>query len=164
MFNFHQIPTQIKSLNASWVSGALLTLLVAAPAVAQSAANFGSATLGSSASRTLEGHTQGTTPLSTIARQGANGSHCVGYGTTEPDHIVVLSEPASGVALTVNSGGNDTTLLVRSAAGVFCADDSSNADARLRGQAWEAGTYEVWVGSFDSAIRYDYRLTVETNP
>ncbi|MGF1538035.1 MAG: hypothetical protein ACFB4J_16345 [Elainellaceae cyanobacterium] len=157
------------SFSSGLLGGALLALAVVTsatvPAAAQSNANFGSVTLGSG-TRTLSGYTQGSTPLSTIARAGAQGNHCVGYGETEPDHIVVLSNPVSSITLAVDSGGNDTTLLVRSAQNrtVFCSDDSNNADAALRGQGWEAGTYQVWVGSFDPNTRFDYQLTVRSNP
>ncbi|MEO0406109.1 MAG: hypothetical protein AAF289_02035 [Cyanobacteria bacterium P01_A01_bin.135] len=135
------------------------------PAVGQSAANFGSATLrNGSVARPLQGHTQGTTPLSTIARQDAQGNHCIGYGESEPDHILILPQALSRITLSVNSGGQDTTLLVRGGGQVFCADDSNNADARLQAQNWGPGEYQVWVGSFDPGVRYDYQLGVQGSP
>lgn len=136
-----------------------------APAIGQSAANFGSVTLqNGAAAGPLQGHTQGTTPLSTIARQDGQGNHCVGYGESEPDHILVLPEAVSQITLSVNSGGQDTTLLVRGGGQIYCADDSGNADAQLQAQGWGAGEYQVWVGSFDPGVRYDYQLTVRGNP
>ncbi|MGF1515433.1 MAG: hypothetical protein ACFB5Z_17270 [Elainellaceae cyanobacterium] len=138
---------------------------IVVPAIAQSNANFGSVTL-SNGSAQMRGYTQGGTPLSAIAREGSRGNHCVGYGETEPDHILVLPSPVSSITLSVDSGGSDTTILVRSAerGAVFCADDSNNADAELQGQGWAAGSYEVWVGSFDPETRFDYQLTVQGRP
>jgi len=170
MVTYRSISTRIRHLGLGLMAVAIAFSTgsaVVAPAMAQSEANFGSVTLqNGSAPGPLQGYTQGTTPLSTIARQDGNGNRCVGYGETEPDHILVLPQSVSRITLQVNSGGQDTTLLVREAGGgqVFCADDSDNADARLRGQGWSAGQYQVWVGSFDPGVRYDYQLTVQSNP
>ncbi|MGB3613723.1 MAG: hypothetical protein WBA10_08015 [Elainellaceae cyanobacterium] len=170
MVSYRSIPINIKrfgSALAALTAAFSVASIATAPAMAQSEANFGSVTLqNGSAPGPLRGHTQGTTPLSAIARQDANGTHCVGYGETEPDHILVLPQPVSRITVMVNSGGQDTTLLVRAAGNgqVFCADDSDNADARLQGQGWGAGRYQVWVGSFDPGVRYDYQLTVQGNP
>ncbi|NJN58527.1 MAG: hypothetical protein HC879_14025 [Leptolyngbyaceae cyanobacterium SL_5_9] len=145
---------------------ALLAALGVVPALAQSA-NFDSLTLSpgfSPADGTVQGYTQGSFSLSSIANRDRSNSLCVGFADTTPDHILVLQQDFSQLTLQVNSGGGDTTLLVQGPndSTVRCGDDTgrNNTDASIQDSSWSAGTYKVWVGAFESGVRYDYTLTV----
>jgi hypothetical protein len=160
MFQF--IPPSLK-----WTGFlALLATLGVAPVLAQSA-NFDSMTLSSGfspADGTVRGYTQGSFSLSSIANRDRSNNLCVGFADTTPDHILVLQQNFSQLTLQVNSGGGDTTLLVQGPndGTVRCGDDTSrtNTDASIQDTGWQAGTYRVWVGAFESGVRHDYTLTV----
>lgn len=140
-----------------------LTLL---GATAQTRANFGVVQL-SAASRTeqplIQGYTQGSVPLAAIAAQDAAGNRCVGFAETEPDHLLDVQQNMGQVLIQVNSGGNDTTLLIQDDQGrVWCGDDTGRSvDATVRIDQMNVGEYRVWVGSFDAAQRYDYSLGMQ---
>jgi hypothetical protein len=145
---------------------ALLATLGVAPVLAQSA-NFDSLTLSagfSPADGTVQGYTQGSFSLSSVANRDRSNNLCVGFADTTPDHILVLEQDFSQLTLQVDSGGGDTTLLVQGPddGTVRCGDDTSrnNTDASIQDSEWTAGTYKVWVGAFESGVRYDYTLTV----
>lgn len=142
----------------------IFAALSAAPAVAQSA-NFGNLTLGSeNTSGIVTGSTGGSTSLPAIvSNRDRNGNKCLGFGDPKPDHVLVLQQPFSRLKLSVNSGGSDTTIVISGPNNlVRCGDDSdSGKDASLEDADWEAGTYQIWVGSIESRARRNYRLTVQ---
>ncbi|MBD1912021.1 MULTISPECIES: hypothetical protein [unclassified Leptolyngbya] len=147
------------------VVGVLLGIgLIALPAIAQS--NFGSVTLQRGfnvAQGTMRGNTGGRNSLpEMVTARDRDGNLCLGYGSSVPDHILVLDQSFDTLSLQVNSGGNDTALVVRGPGGVRCGDDTSrsNPDDRLQGTDWAAGSYEVWVGTSDPGARHNYTLTV----
>lgn len=149
-----------------WTGFLALLAIGAAPVFAQTA-NFDSLTLSpgfSAADGTAQGYTQGSFSLSSIANRDRSDNLCVGFADTTPDHILVLQQDFSQLTLQVDSGGGDTTLLVQGPndSTVRCGDDTgrNNTDASIQDSSWQAGTYKVWVGAFDSGIRYDYTLTV----
>lgn len=147
----------------SLVLGGLVSLLGGLPVLAQSA-NFGNLTLGNGSNRaSAEGFTAGFFALSNIAARDHQGRVCVGFGDANPDHILVLQQDYANLTLQVNSGGNDTTLLVKGPDNtVWCGEDTSrrNPDAMLQDNNWSAGTYEVWVGAHNQGQRYNYTLSV----
>jgi len=144
--------------------GGMVSLgLLALPAIAES--NFGNVTLNpgfDAAQGTLRGHTGGRNSLpQTISERDRSGNICLGYGSSTPDHIVVLNQDFDRLTFQVNSGNHDTTLIVRGPGGVWCGDDisSSNRGDRIEGQM-SAGSYEVWVGTNNPGSRVNYTLTV----
>lgn len=144
---------------------ALALAALASPAVAQTA-NFGRVTLSSASLQSaspLQGYTQGSVPLASMVLEDHSGNLCVGFAESAPDHVLVAEQNLGPVTLRVNSGGGDTTLLVRRSDGTtWCGDDAGNsADATVRLNNMRADTYQVWVGSFDSGVRYDYTLSVQ---
>ncbi len=89
-----------------------------------------------------------------------------GFITTEPSHIVTLDRPASALEFTVTSA-SDTTLLVLGPNGsAECNDDreQGNFNPRLLFDSAPAGTYTVWVGTFNQGARNLYQLNATTNP
>lgn len=145
----------------SFLLGALASLVAISPGLAQSA-NFGSVTVGSSGG-SVEGYTAGFFSLSNIAGRDRNGNICAGYADETPDHIMVLQQDMPSLSVQVNSGGNDTTLLIQGPGGsVRCGQDTDrrNPDARVADEGWSAGSYRVWVGTHAQGQQYNYRLIV----
>lgn len=148
------------------VAGLGLGLMGALPSLAQQV-NFGSFELsGANPTATVSGFTNGIVALSNLTATGRDrkGNICVGFADTSPDHIMVLQQDFDSLTLQVNSGGNDTTLLVQGPDNdtVRCGEDIDrrNPDARVQDQAWAAGTYRIYVGSHNHGQRYNYSLTV----
>ncbi|MEO0759216.1 MAG: hypothetical protein AAFY78_20345 [Cyanobacteria bacterium J06648_16] len=148
----------------SWltVSCAAFAIGAAVPTLAQTA-NYGelSVAVGFAQVR-AEGRTAGFYGLSNIVDRDRNGNLCLGYADTTPDHVLRLEQDFDQLTLTIASG-EDTTLLVQGPNDntVRCNDnaDRRNADAQIT-DSWLAGTYRVWVGSFDQEQRHNYVLTV----
>lgn len=145
---------------------ATLAVAVIGPALAQTATNFGTATLsGDRQTAVMQGYTGGAFSLSAIANYDQNRNLCLGYATSTPDHVITLTQAFDQLSVAVNSGrGGDTTLLIQGPNDrtVRCADDTGNStDASIEGTGWLPGEYKVWVGSFDANVRYDYTLSVE---
>lgn len=148
---------------AIWGIG--LSTLMAIPAVAQSD-NFRSLTLDNqTTSGMMMGSTGGTTSLPAIvSNNDRNDQKCLGFGAPSPDHTLVLKRPFSSLSIRVDSGGSDTTLLISGPGGVRCADSGdSGGDVRVQQDGWQAGTYQIWVGTMTPNTNRDYRLTVRGN-
>lgn len=144
---------------------ALIAALIATPVFSQ-AANFDNLTLSPGFPKSagqVSGYTGGAYSLSSIANRDRNNNPCIGFGDPTPDHIMVLEQDFSNLSVLVNTGGSDTTLVVQGLNDhiVQCGDDTgSSKDASVKGSNWSAGTYRIWVGSFESGQRLDYTLTV----
>ncbi len=143
---------------------AMLSVIIATPVAAQKA-NFGSISLApgfqSSAGR-VTGFTGGSYSLSTISNRDRNNNPCIGFGDTNPDHIITLEKDFQRLKVQVDSGGNDTTLVIQGPNNIVtCGDDTGNSnDASVAGEKWQAGTYRVWVGAIDAGTKYKYTLSV----
>ncbi|TVQ06381.1 MAG: hypothetical protein EA368_17090 [Leptolyngbya sp. DLM2.Bin27] len=148
---------------------ALATGLVVGAAAVGSAiaqpANLGSFTLSEdSPSARVGGVTTGISALSSIAGRDRNGAICTGFADTTPDYVMVLQQDFTSLAFQVDSGGNDTSLLIQGPDDntIRCGEDTNrrNPDARVQDQDWPAGTYLIWVGSHHQGQRYSYSLIV----
>ena len=144
--------------------GLLLGLMGALPALAQEA-NFDSFSLtGDGPTASVRGFTNGIFALSNVAGRDRRGAVCTGFADSNPDHIMVLQQDFAALTLQVNSGGNDTSLLIQGPndSTVRCGEDTGrrNPDAQVQDQGWSAGTYRIWVGSHNQGQRYNYSLTV----
>lgn len=82
---------------------------------------------------------------------------CVGNATVLPDHQLHLDHDST-LQLAVEAF-RDTTLLVHGPGGWRCNDDSDQLNPGLT-DYFEAGTYRIWIGSYDDGY-HDYRLTIE---
>ncbi|MEB3210572.1 MAG: hypothetical protein VKL39_04430 [Leptolyngbyaceae bacterium] len=139
---------------------------LAYPVAAQQASNFGVITLSSPSQApqgATRGHTQGSVPLASMARHDSQGNMCVGFAESEPDHVLNVQDSMGAIALRVDSNGGDTTLLVQAENGtIWCGDDAGGStDARVQIGNLTPGNYQVWVGSFDPGVRYQYQLHVD---
>lgn len=151
---------------AGWVL-AILTAITATPVIAQTA-NFDPIKLSSNFETvkkvTVSGYTGGSYSLSAIRNRDDDKNACFGYADTTPDHILVLEQDFSNLQILINSGGYDTTLLIRGPEEniIHCGDDTGKSkDASISNRKWQKGTYKIWVGTFNSDVRRDYTLTVQ---
>jgi hypothetical protein len=147
-----------------FVLGGLLTLVGTVPALAQNA-NFGSITLGGAAlSGAVQGSTDGSFALTNITGRDQAGNICAGFAASSPDHILTLQQDFASLTVQVDSGGNDTTLLIQGPNDntIRCGNDADrrNLDALVQDGAWPAGTYRIWVGAHEQGQRHSYTLTV----
>ena len=144
---------------------ALLTAISVLPVAAQPA-NFGTLSLAPGfkpSQGTATGFTGGSYSLSTIANRDRNNNPCIGFGDTNPDHLLVLDKGFERLKVGVSSEGKDTTLVIKGPKdNISCGDDSgNNKDASIESSQWQAGTYQIWVGAIDAGAKYKYTLSVQ---
>jgi hypothetical protein len=147
-----------------WPPLLVLATLLAAPALAKPS-NFGSISVAPGfkpAARNMVGYAKGVVALhKVVGDRDRNNNRCMGYGSPEPDHILMLNGDFARLKLQVNSG-KDTTLLIKGPGNqLYCADDTSQGpDAGLVAQQLKAGAYKVWVGTSEPGQNYRYTLSV----
>lgn len=116
----------------------------------------------------VEGNTGGSFSLTSLSQYDTQGNLCSGYSyDSQPNHILQLDvEDKVELSIWVDSQGKDTTLLVRGSNSLDCADDLSsfNLDAGIYRKEWDAGVYEIWVGSSAPGENYSYQLQVQQAP
>lgn len=142
---------------------ALTTGLAIAPIVLAQA-NFEAFTLGDKKTASVGGSTGGSTSIPSITSgSDRSGNKCLGFGDSNPDHIMTLTQAVSKLNLKVNSGGRDTTIVIQGPGDELrCGDDTgSKKDASYSGTNWSAGTYKIWVGSMEPGSRGNYRLNAQ---
>ncbi len=116
------------------------------------------------AKKTVRGYTGGSYRLSAIGKRDRLKNLCIGFADPKPDHILVLEKDFPKLNIKVNSGGYDTTLLIvgPDKKTIRCGDDTGKSkDASINGKNWKAGTYKIWVGSFQAEFRRNYRLYLQ---
>lgn len=147
-----------------WPSLLMLATILTVPALAKPS-NFGSVSVAPGfkpAAKNMTGYAKGAVALhKVVGDRDRNNNRCMGYGSPEPDHILVLNGNFSRLKLQVKSG-KDTTLLLKGPGNqLFCADDTAKGqDAGLTAQKLKAGKYRVWVGTSEPGQRYRYTLSV----
>ena len=104
----------------------------------------------------------GVETQTTSGRKDTETGACIGFVDAAPDHKVTLTKPFSYLKLQVKSSG-DTILLLRGPGGSWCSDDVSDRNPEISGD-WLAGTYEVWVGSYEENASFPYLLKVTEQP
>ncbi|MEB3339161.1 MAG: hypothetical protein VKJ46_16950 [Leptolyngbyaceae bacterium] len=107
----------------------------------------------------LRGLSGGTTPAQNVAgRAETTTGPCVGFVNDKPDHTLVLPEFFKYLSLQVQSP-EDTTLVVRGPGGSWCNDDNQGKNPGLVGQ-WLAGSYQIWVGTYNKTKFHPYQLRI----
>ncbi len=149
-----QLLSRLISLSAIPVAAWMFVL----PALAQD--NTEPITLSGSAAQ-VQGVTAGDYSLTALAGRDRRRRLCLGYGSAEPNHTLVLSKPARRLQVTVESGG-DTTLLIQGPQGIDCNDNPgrNQLNAAVDYSDWPEGTYRIWVGSFSRGDRLNYTLRI----
>jgi hypothetical protein len=115
--------------------------------------------------QTLSGISGGTEEMQkqSGAAKTETGS-CIGFIDSTPDHQIILSTTFDYLQLKVSSTG-DTVLLIKGPGGAWCNDDQisqnnqSDRNPEITG-AWLAGTYQVWVGSYEAKASFPYLLEI----
>lgn len=101
----------------------------------------------------LKGRAGGTREASSI------GPGCVGYIGMTPDHVLVLDQP-SQVKLAATTVTGDLVLLVQDGFGqTFCNDDAHGKSPEIH-ERLDAGTWNVYVGSFVQNEYPEYELVI----
>lgn len=83
---------------------------------------------------------------------------CTGFVDETPDHTLVLTSKFDYLKLQVQSP-EDTTMIVKGPGGAWCNDDFDGKNAGIVGE-WLAGTYQIWVGSYDKGKYLPYTLQI----
>lgn len=111
----------------------------------------------------VTGYTGGSYSLASIINQDKYGNPCMGYGDPEPDHVMILKDNFQKLSLEIDSGGQDTTLVIKGPNNdIRCGFGQDNLkDAVVKGSDWQPGEYYIWVGSIVPNQKASYRLSVE---
>ena len=146
----------------------VFSIILSPNSVVAGTAHFGKLTLSTdfkgSGKREVTGHTGGSYSLSAISNRDRDKNLCIGFADTKPDHILVLEKDFARLSIQVDSGGYDTTLLLKGAGekAIFCGDDTGeNKDASIVVSDLKAGEYRLWVGTFKSGVRREYSISIE---
>lgn len=110
----------------------------------------------------VTGSTGGSFSLASLANQDLNGNPCMGYGDPQPDRLLILETDFSELAIQVESKDKDVTLVIEDPNGqiIGCGFSNDNTQvAEIVGRHWQAGKYNIWVGSLEPNQRYSYRLS-----
>ncbi|MEM7595774.1 MAG: hypothetical protein AAF383_30450, partial [Cyanobacteria bacterium P01_A01_bin.83] len=83
---------------------------------------------------------------------------CNGYVNSQPNHLLNIESFAPYLRLEIASNA-DTTIVIQGPGGVWCNDDSNNANPMIEGQ-WQPGVYQVWVGSYQVNSSHDYQIRI----
>lgn len=113
-------------------------------------------------SAVVQGTTTGSDSLTQLAARDRRRKLCLGYANAEPNHILVLTEDQPRLQVAVDSKGGDTTLLIQGPNGIDCNDNArrGDRDAAIVDSDWPAGSYRIWVGSFNQNDELNYTLRV----
>ena len=108
---------------------------------------------------TIRGISGGAVAAASVAgRQDTPTGPCVGFMDEQPDHTLVLTSFFSYLKLQVESP-QDTTLVISGPGGTWCNDDFQGKNPGIAGQ-WQAGTYRVWVGSYNTNNYLPYLIKI----
>ncbi len=101
--------------------------------------------------RTVEGVSGGSVDAATL------GGDCLGYISEAPNHLFVASDAFAKLRIMAASS-SDVTLVVQKPDGSYlCNDDFEGTNPLLEG-AFPAGSYKIWVGSYEQGSSSPYRL------
>jgi len=101
----------------------------------------------------------GFAPLTLEGRAGGEvASGLCGYINARPNHRLHMTKDIDYVKLEVKDARN-VTLLVKGADGVWCATPLQDRPAQISGY-WQAGVYEIFMGSPDPGQSPPYRLVI----
>ncbi len=114
----------------------------------------------------VQGITASSESFTQLAARDRRRKICLGYGAAEPDYTVILPKDQPRLRIAVDSEGEDTTLLIQGPRGIDCNDNyqRSHRDAAVTDRDWPAGTYQIWVGSFNRGDRISYTLRIGPPP
>jgi hypothetical protein len=108
----------------------------------------------------IKGISGGSIPATNISdRAKTVTGPCVGFVDEKPDHTMVLTAFFDYLNLQVLAP-EDTTIVIKGPGGIWCNDDYQAKNPGIAGQ-WLAGSYQIWVGSYqkDKYIPYIIKIS-----
>ena len=93
-----------------------------------------------------------------VNTEGTTTGFCNGFIGTKPNHLLILNNFFEYLKIEVKSQ-TDTTIIVEGPGGVWCNDDSDDANPALEGQ-WQPGKYKIWVGSYQEDGNNQYKIKI----
>lgn len=88
---------------------------------------------------------------------------CRGWVSTTPSHTMTLSAAFPYLGVMMNSP-EDTTLVIQRPNGTYqCDDDGGGGYHPFVGGPFEAGTYQIYAGTYSSGGSPNYRMAVTTD-
>jgi hypothetical protein len=141
----------------------LITAMFASPVRAEGS-NFGDFTLDAKAPiAVVNGSTGGSTSLpAVVANTDRRGNRCLGFADPKPDHVMQLPKALGKLSFQVDSGSASTLVIVGPDGTVRCSTGGNKKDAQMEETTWQAGSYQVWVGSMTPGKKRNYRLVVQS--
>ncbi|NOY90647.1 MAG: peptidase S1 [Deltaproteobacteria bacterium] len=130
-----------------------------APAAAAGDSNFGTVSVRPGFMpdpTTASGTSGGSTDAATL------NSDCNGWIAGTPDHLLVAGGDFSSLRVMAHAttDGEDVTLVIQKPDGSYmCNDDTEGFDPVVAG-AFPAGTYKIWIGSYEHGANEAYKLGV----
>ena len=112
------------------------------------------------------GYISGTFSLANIAAIDSQNRPCLGYGSANGDHLLILKNDFPKLKLSVQSEEHGTTLLIKNnkTKTVICGfGENNHKDAEIQSDNWTSGEYEVWVGSIEPGRKIAYRLSAQSS-
>lgn len=107
----------------------------------------------------LEGVSGGSEDARAIAGRGETPTGaCVGFVDAEPDIKLTLTDFFEYLKVEVESQA-DTTIVITGPGGTWCNDDLKDKNPSVTGQ-WLAGTYSIWVGSYEKGRYQPYEVKI----
>ncbi|MCB9636754.1 MAG: hypothetical protein H6721_31975 [Sandaracinus sp.] len=108
----------------------------------------------------VRGAAAGNTPSRALGLPDA----CPGFWSREPQHVISLPRGMRFLRVEVTSRDDTTLAIVTPDGQVWCDDDGAgHYDPRLAGQ-FPAGTYAVYVGTYQRGRRARYELVLSEQP
>jgi len=149
-------------IGAALLSWGLAAVLAPAPVNAEDSAPIMLDAEAADIPAEVQGITAGRNSLTQMAARDRRRKVCLGYAAVDPNHTLILTADRPHLRIAVDSGGKDTTLLIRGPRGIDCNDNRSRGylDAAITARDWPAGTYQIWVGSFHQGEQITYRLRI----
>lgn len=91
--------------------------------------------------------------------QNASGidAACRGWITSTPDHLFVAQDHFQSLRLVASSSDDITLVVLRPDGQYMCNDDAEGRNPMIGG-SFPAGTYAVWVGSYQQGVVAPYRI------
>jgi hypothetical protein len=96
--------------------------------------------------------------IEVIKREDTTTGYCDGFVNRRPNHTITLNSFFNFLKVEVESNA-DTTIMIKGPGGIWCNDDAENANPVIEGQ-WQAGTYKLWIGSYQENENNDYVIRI----
>jgi hypothetical protein len=141
----------------SLLYGLMMVNFAIIPAMAE-VANFNAITIGSGTNQNqAAGNAGGNYSFLSLSNSDRDGNDCLGFGSSNPDHILTVTNDVETINLMVENRGEASALVIKTPKNEFiCGTGDSLAIDNA-----QAGEYQVWVGADGISSQFSYRLVAE---